>query len=1072
MIKEEYKFKNDGGNIYNDVVYDKSFELLNHNYTFSLYPKTTYWRFGIRLGETAHILFFHPDGRYKEDDIPDIHTGVGEWDGIHWSLPGRIHLAQYHLPAYDHLLDRKDSYTTMGDVLFNIQYESNTSHLLLFYKAEGCPDFSTRVAIDRKFKFFKIFAWADKIDFEIDCTIRIRDMNQPIQGLYNGTKNYWLLKLNSQKWAIDEFIEGQPVFFHTHTRLEEERIDYDRFLSVQLEDEVIGYAFNDHDAVVCTFIVTEAAGFNLGQDEKIRLKITHLVAPPIPLRAFSDKISGQQELGNESPIRLISLTREEFNGILSSAVTDPGSEKSLLEQEMLPDLVSDADRGTDYLDIASDIRAFAKAIAVKSFEPPLAIALFGKWGSGKSFFMRHLREQIIRLSSDKSYTVYCEGIVHIHFNAWSYLDANLWASLVSRIFEGLNEYISENSASEKLKKKIETELTSQLTFSREEMAILTNKKDSLHDQIKILDNKKQTLANKLNGNITKIKENTAWKILQKTADDFGAKEKIKAALLNNPGFVHAEAEVKEILPEEYWADPEKAYDQLQSKYTFLKEFFRPDVLWRNLGWLFLFLLLLVLVPYLLKIVLSGLQQSTFLIPQAVLSVVAILATIRRRAQTVYQKLQPMITSLWGIKEAYEKGTKAALAKFEQQEKALYIQIEKNKLEIHAINQQIQQAKLLRSDLEFKINNALATESLYAFIDRRSKSEEYKRHLGIVSIIRRDFEILSNLFTDHHTEWGKTIKAGEFRKNFKKPLERIILYIDDLDRCPEENVVHVLDAVNLLMAFPLFVVIVGVDPRWVKNALRKKHSRQFLSTPSGSNEDDLIEPSNYLEKIFQVPFHLKDAEDSNVKNMLKNLAQPGKNSLSEQPRTDPDAIASKEQPKEPERIALADDAEQEIPPPSLYTEETRIASLIITEREISQMQSLSSLIGPNPRAIKRFVNIYRIVKIHENLSVGQENEETELLTIMFLIALSVGVLKDQYKHLLSVLLSQKTAGLLPAITLSSFLDEPAKETGVREIKDLLNQYIDNSSGGKKIKDIPLVSIDKYVPFIHRFTFKSI
>ena len=56
---------------------------------------------------------------------------------------------------------------------------------------------------------------------------------------------------------------------------------------------------------------------------------------------------------------------------------------------------------------------------------------------------------------------------------------------------------------------------------------------------------------------------------------------------------------------------------------------------------------------------------------------------------------------------------------------------------------------------------------------------------------------------------------EISEEFEKPLERIILYIDDLDRCPEERVVEVLEAVNLLMAFPLFIVIVGVDPRWVK-----------------------------------------------------------------------------------------------------------------------------------------------------------------------------------------------------------------------------------------------------------------
>lgn len=53
---------------------------------------------------------------------------------------------------------------------------------------------------------------------------------------------------------------------------------------------------------------------------------------------------------------------------------------------------------------------------------------------------------------------------------------------------------------------------------------------------------------------------------------------------------------------------------------------------------------------------------------------------------------------------------------------------------------------------------------------------------------------------------------------KKPdlpsFERIILYIDDLDRCPPEKVVEVLQAIHLLLCFPLFVVVVAVDARWV------------------------------------------------------------------------------------------------------------------------------------------------------------------------------------------------------------------------------------------------------------------
>src|SRR5262249_50661176 len=40
-------------------------------------------------------------------------------------------------------------------------------------------------------------------------------------------------------------------------------------------------------------------------------------------------------------------------------------------------------------------------------------------------------------------TPYCSEIVQIHFNAWHYLDANLWASLVSEIFNRLFESLSD-----------------------------------------------------------------------------------------------------------------------------------------------------------------------------------------------------------------------------------------------------------------------------------------------------------------------------------------------------------------------------------------------------------------------------------------------------------------------------------------------------------------------------------------------------------------------------------------------------------------------------------------------------
>src|SRR6185436_4396402 len=77
--------------------------------------------------------------------------------------------------------------------------------------------------------------------------------------------------------------------------------------------------------------------------------------------------------------------------------------------------------------------------------PPLSIGLFGEWGSGKTFFMRQLRRevgQLARVASDSQRMQrelpYFKRIVQIEFNAWHYLEGNLWASLVEHIFDNLH----------------------------------------------------------------------------------------------------------------------------------------------------------------------------------------------------------------------------------------------------------------------------------------------------------------------------------------------------------------------------------------------------------------------------------------------------------------------------------------------------------------------------------------------------------------------------------------------------------------------------------------------------------
>jgi hypothetical protein len=66
------------------------------------------------------------------------------------------------------------------------------------------------------------------------------------------------------------------------------------------------------------------------------------------------------------------------------------------------------------------------------------------------------------------------------------------------------------------------------------------------------------------------------------------------------------------------------------------------------------------------------------------------------------------------------------------------------------------------------------------------------------------------------------------------------------------------------------------------------------------------------------------------------------------------------------------------------------SLELTKQEVEYMKDFSQLIGTNPRAIKRFVNVYQIIRAHDDLLGREESlSATDHLSIMFLLAVSIG-----------------------------------------------------------------------------------
>ncbi|WP_261556340.1 P-loop NTPase fold protein, partial [Frankia tisae] len=146
-------------------------------------------------------------------------------------------------------------------------------------------------------------------------------------------------------------------------------------------------------------------------------------------------------------------------------------------------------------------------------------------------------------------------------------------------------------------------------------------------------------------------------------------------------------------------------------------------------------------------------------------------------------------------------------------------------------------------------------------------DRYERYRGLVGQVHGDLVRFQTDLLDARALWDQQARAG--LTTTAPPLERIILYIDDLDRCPPRRVMNVLAAVNLLLALPLFVVVVAVDARWLLRSLAHQRHTMFDTGSDGEAAaaatdsfdgtvlvDQAASSVDYLDKIFQVPFALR------------------------------------------------------------------------------------------------------------------------------------------------------------------------------------------------------------------------
>jgi hypothetical protein len=748
------------------------------------------------------------------------------------------------------------------------------------------------------------------------------------------------------------------------------------------------------------------------------------------------------------------------------------------EPEAIPEAIagfrSDGPGGKDLLNIGPEVDAIATVLAARTVQPPLALGLFGDWGTGKSFFMDRLERRIDQLSKAEAAAdrygderVYCRHIVQLKFNAWHYIDENLWASLANAIFEGLDEALAN--------RRLPADLVKEQTAQRANLLLEQAQAQAQLEELR----KSQAEADR-----------KAADAQSKVAAIDGLYDELVEAV--QPGAIIASA-VAVATSQPELADPiasqrakvEQQVDAAARDLGISPQILREELagrqdngvvaavraVFRGKGrriWLPIAGLALIAFAVIAALLAAGLDVA---------ALVAVLATF---ILGVAGPLRPFIEAaqkIWSIfaaartegerlvEEKREAFRKVALEEKAKAEKEAADAARKVEAQETKVKTTIDGLAKLRPGRE-----------MADFVRARQASNVYRSRLGIVAKARDDFEELTRLLIRDWPDPDPDLETVDG----PKPIERIILYIDDLDRVKEKEVVAVLQAVHLLLAFRLFVVVVAVDPRWLLHSLRVE-SNVFNADQQGLSDDEEdgfgweSTPLNYLEKIFQIPFALRPMGSEGFAAIVDNLvdhkddaagrdggnghdptaaltdaALPsgGSSGNGTTPGTQPPLEAPTDQAREGESGASPppttgsptpshvnqDDAEAE---DDIRPVVMKPRSLEISDDERTFMARMHPLIG-TPRGAKRFVNVYRLLKAsHPVEEQGQFARPEAHRPVLLLLACLTGFPRET-AEILRVLVEDRPQGSWWEFVIP-FADVAAKDGKDQLRKDAWEQF---------------------------------
>jgi len=112
---------------------------------------------------------------------------------------------------------------------------------------------------------------------------------------------------------------------------------------------------------------------------------------------------------------------------------------------------------------------------------------------------------------------------------------------------------------------------------------------------------------------------------------------------------------------------------------------------------------------------------------------------------------------------------------------------------------------------------------------------------------------------------KSTLRGDFEAAIDECLEdggRLVVFIDDLDRCLPEKTIEILEVIKLFLDVPKCIFVIGVEKEVIEKGIEVRYKSKEQELP--------ISGQDYIEKIIQIPFSLPPIREDDMAAFIEKL----------------------------------------------------------------------------------------------------------------------------------------------------------------------------------------------------------